>query len=321
MQGPTTTDVVRALGERTFLTFAGDETYLLYIQGFPLREFCAFEVFDDAQAWRRMQDELLRPIADAAAANGMGLLAGCLVWRASADYLARLGGRDLAAVNRNAVERTRAFVDEWRAGSEAARATPVIINGDIGPRGDGYAVSGPVSVDAAYDYHAPQIEVLARAGVDLLLPLTMTSVPETVGIVRAAERAGLPVLVSATIEPDGKLPDGTPLGDFVTAVDQQTSGTPVGYMVNCVHPSHLGPVLAAAGRAGAPWLARLRGTRANASTKTHAELDNSTELDRGDPAALARGVGELQRDYRLTIVGGCCGTDAEHLARIAAACR
>ena len=251
----------------------------------------------------------------------MGLLAGCLVWRASADYLARLGGRDLAAVNRNAVERTRAFIDEWRAGNEAARATPVIITGDIGPRGDGYAVSGPVSVDAAYDYHAPQVEVLARAGVDLLLPLTMTSLPETVGIVRAAARAGLPVLVSPTIEPDGRLPDGTPLGDFVAAVDQQTSGTPVGYMVNCVHPSHLGPVLAAAARAGAPWLARFRGMRANASTKTHAELDNSTALDRGDPAALARGVADLRHDYRLTIVGGCCGTDADHLARIASACR
>ena len=102
MQGPATTDVVRALSERTFLTFAGDETYLLYIQGFPLREFCAFEVFDDAQAWRRMQDELLRPIADAAAANGMGLLAGCLVWRASADYLARLGGRDNAVTTHDA---------------------------------------------------------------------------------------------------------------------------------------------------------------------------------------------------------------------------
>jgi len=321
VQGPATTDVVRALSERTFLTFAGDETYLLYIQGFPLREFCAFEVFDDAQAWRRMQDELLRPIADAAAANGMGLLAGCLVWRASADYLARLGGRDLTAVNRQAVERTRAFLDEWRTSGEAARATPVIVTGDIGPRGDGYAVSGPVSVGAAYDYHAPQIEVLARAGVDLLLPLTMTNLPETVGIVRAAARAGLPVLVSPTIEPDGRLPDGTPLGDFIAAVDQQTSGTPVGYMVNCVHPSHLGPVLAAAADAGAPWLARFRGTRANASTKTHAELDNSTALDRGDPAALARGVADLQRDYQLTIVGGCCGTDADHLARIASACR
>jgi S-methylmethionine-dependent homocysteine/selenocysteine methylase len=314
-------DIAATLASRTFLTFAGDETYLLYIQGFPLREFCAFEVFADEQAWRRMQDELLRPIADAAAANGMGLLAGCLVWRASADYVARLGAGDVASVNRRAVERTRAFIDEWRAGSAAARDCPVLLSGDIGPRGDGYAVSGPVSADAAYDYHAPQIETLARAGVDLLLPLTMTSLPETVGIVRAAARAGLPVLVSPTIEPDGCLPDATPLGDFISEVDQQTSGTPLGFMVNCVHPSHLAPVLRAAAGAGAPWLARFRGMRANASAKTHAELDDSTALDRGDTAALARGVADLRRDHGLTIVGGCCGTDAEHLAGIAAACR
>src|SRR5262245_51235576 len=221
---PGNVDIGSALARRKFLTWAGDETYLLYIQGFPLREFCAFEVFDDERAWRRMQDDLLRPIADAAAANGMGLLAGCLVWRASADYLARLGGRDLAAENERAVDRTRAFIDEWRAGNPAARDCPVVLCGDIGPRGDGYAVSGPGSVGAAYDYHAPQIDALARAGIDLLLPLTMTSLPETVGIVRAAERARLPVLVSPTIEPDGCLPDGTPLGDFVTSVDRQTAG-------------------------------------------------------------------------------------------------
>jgi hypothetical protein len=92
-----------------------------------------------------MQDELLRPIADTAAASGMGLLAGSLVWRASADYVARLGAGDPAAVNQRAVARTRAFIDEWRAGKPAARACPVILTGDIGPRGDGYAVSGPVS--------------------------------------------------------------------------------------------------------------------------------------------------------------------------------
>jgi homocysteine S-methyltransferase len=321
MQTPGKIDVTSALASRTFLTFAGDETYLLYIQGFPLREFCAFEVFGDDHAWRRMQDELLRPIADAAAANGMGLLAGSLVWRASSDYVTRLDAGDVAAVNRRAVERTRAFLDEWRAGNPAARDCPVVLTGDIGPRGDGYAVSGPVSTGAAYDYHAPQVETLARLGVDLLLPLTMTSVPETVGIVRAAARAGLPVLVSATVEPDGHLPDGTPLGDLIGAVDQQTSGYPIGYMVNCVHPSHLAPTLRAAAGAGAPWLARFRGVRANASAKTHAELDNSTSLDRGDPEALARGVAELRRDHGMTIVGGCCGTDAEHLAGIAAACR
>jgi S-methylmethionine-dependent homocysteine/selenocysteine methylase len=43
-----------------------------------------------------------------------------------------------------------------------------------------------VSVEAAYAYHAPQIEALAAAGIDLLLPLTMTGLAETLGILKAA---------------------------------------------------------------------------------------------------------------------------------------
>jgi homocysteine S-methyltransferase len=309
------------LFERTFLTFGGNETYLLFIQGFPLREFCAFEVVDQHEAWNRMEDALLRPIADAAAARGIGLLTDCFVWRASPDYVTRLGAPGVARVNERAVGRTRDFVERWRSSSEAARACPVIVAGDLGPRGDGYAVSGAVSVEAAYDYHAVQVEALARAGIDLLMPLTMTSVGETLGILRAAQHAALPALVSPTIETDGKLPDGTPLGDFVTAVDEATSSYAASFMVNCAHPSHLEPTLRAAADRGEPWLARLRGLRANASAKTHAELDNSTELDRGDPHALGQSLADLQSTYGLSILGGCCGTDAEHLRCIAAACR
>ena len=319
---PGTTDIVSAIfAQRTFLTFPGCETYLLYIQGFPLREFCAFEIVDDERAWQRMEDDLLRPVADAAAARGFGLLADGFVWRASADYVARLGATGVAAVNQRAIERVRDFVARWRTTSDAAGACPVLVTGDLGPRGDGYAATGTVSIDAAYDYHAPQVDALAGAGVDLLVPLTMTSLPETLGILRAAELAKLPVLVSPTIEPDGKLPDGTPLGEFVTTVDDATHGYPLAFMVNCVHPSHLAPVLRAAAERDETWLTRFRGLRANASAQTHAELDASTALDRGDPATLARGLADLQREHGLTIVGGCCGTDAEHLACIASACR
>jgi S-methylmethionine-dependent homocysteine/selenocysteine methylase len=311
--------LTRALSQRTFLTYGGSETYLLFLQKFPLREFASFEVVDDDAAWERMERELLAPIADAAAARGLGLLADSFVWRASDDYVRRLGAGAVADVNARAVRRSRAFLERWRASSDAARATPVLLSGDLGPRGDGYAASGSVTVDAAYEYHAPQVEALARAGVDLLVPLTMTSLNETLGILRATARAGLPALVSPTIEPDGTLPDGTPLGAFITAVDDATSGAPLGFMVNCAHPTHLAPTLTDAAAAGAPWLSRLRGLRANASAKTHAELDDSTELDRGDPAALARGIADLRRAHAFTIVGGCCGTDAEHLRLMAEA--
>ena len=194
--------------------------------------------------------------------------------------------------------------------------------GDLGPRGDGYALGSgeAVSAEAAYDYHAPQVDALASAGVDLLVALTMTSVNETLGVVRAAERAKLPLLVSPTVETDGTAPDGLALGDFVVSVDQASSGYPVAYMANCAHPLHITPALHRAAEQGARWLDRFRGLRANASTKSHVELDNSTELDRGDPVALARAMAELRRAFGFTIVGGCCGTDAEHLRAIAEAC-
>ncbi len=315
--------VATMLSSRLFLTFGGNETYLLFVQGYPLREFCAFEVTGDEPVWQRLESGLLRPIADAAAERGLGLITDCMVWRASPDYVDRLGHGDLgvAGVNRRAVQRTKRFVDEWRASSEAARACPVILGADLGPRGDGYAVgAGAASVEAARDYHSPQVEALASAGIDLLIPLTMTSVNETIGVVRAAQRAGVPVLISPTVETDGSVPDGTSLGDFIAAVDEATSGYPVGYMANCAHPSHLEPTLRAAADSNAPWLERFRGLRANASTKTHLELDNSTELDRGNPDDLARRMDEPRRAYGLTILGGCCGTDAEHLRAIAEAC-
>ena len=61
--------------------------------------------------------------------------------------------------------------------------------------------------------------------------------------------------------------------------------------------------------------------RANASTKSHAELDEATELDQGDPAELGRQYAQLKRRLPgLNVLGGCCGTDHRHVERIAAEC-
>jgi S-methylmethionine-dependent homocysteine/selenocysteine methylase len=313
------------LASRPFLTFAGIETYLLFLQGFPLREFCAFELADDESAWQAMERTFLRPIADAAARHGFGLITDSLVWRASTDYVTRLGhtAKGVIGVNRQAVARMRRSVDDWRAASGVTATTcPIVLAGDLGPRGDGYALAagGPVPIDAAHAYHLPQVEALAEAGIDLLVALTMTSANEAIGVVQAAEEHGLPVLVSPTVETDGTIPDGSPLGDFIATVDDATGGYPAGFMVNCAHPLHLEPALRTAADAGAGWLGRFRGLRANASTKSHAELDEATELDRGDVADLAARLAAMRARYGLTVLGGCCGTDAEHLRAIAARC-
>jgi S-methylmethionine-dependent homocysteine/selenocysteine methylase len=311
---------------RPYLTVGGTETYLIFLQDHPLREFCAFELFEDEEAFAEYERGFLRPTADAAAEHGFGLVVDGLVWRASPDWLEKLGypAQDLARINRNAIARMHQFIREWRAArGVTAEQVPMLVAGEIGPRGDGYKIEGdgPVNVEAAQAYHAAQVAALAAAEVDAVGALTMTSLTETIGIVRAARERRLPVFVSPTVETDGSLPDGSSLGTFVQEIDAATEGYPSFYMVNCAHPTHLRPTLDAARKSGAAWLSRLKGLRANASTMSHEELDNSETLDAGDPPDLAARMASLQRDFGFSVLGGCCGADASHICAIAHACR
>lgn len=229
-------------------------------------------------------------------------------WRASLDWGARLGYSpdEMAAVNRRSVDFIRDLAVEFAD-------VPTVLNGAIGPRGDGYVAGDAMSVAEATAYHALQTRAFAEAGADMVSAVTMTNVPEAVGVVAAAVSAGLPVAVSFTVETDGVLPSGEPLGAAIEAVDDQTDGAPAYYMVNCAHPTHFDHVLDGGG-----WVSRIRGIRANASDASHEELDEAVELDRGDVDDLARRYARLQDVLPpLAVVGGCCGTDHEHISAIA----
>lgn len=91
-------------------------------------------------------------------------------------------------------------------------------------------------------------------------------------MVWAATEVDVPIAVSFTVETDGLLPDGGRLLDAVAAVDRATDGAAAYFGVNCAHPEHLRRALA--GTSAAP--ARLRCFRANASRRSHAELDRAT---------------------------------------------
>jgi homocysteine S-methyltransferase len=151
----------------------------------------------------------------------------------------------------------------------------------------------------------------------MMTAVTMTHVEEAVGITRAAVDAGIPVAVSFTVETDGRLPSGQSLGDAISQVDDVTAGAPSYFLVNCAHPTHFHQVLERG--AGSDWLGRIKGVRANASTMSHAELDSATELDRGDIVDLAEWYHRLYGLIDLRVVGGCCGTDHEHIDAIASA--
>jgi S-methylmethionine-dependent homocysteine/selenocysteine methylase len=244
----------------------------------------------------------------------MGFVAESPTWRANPDWGARVGydKSGLAAANRAAIGLMRALRDAYQT-----EHTPVVISGNIGPRGDGYAGGTAMTADAAQAYHAWQIGVLRDAGADLISAFTMTNVNEAIGVANAARAAGLPCVISFTVETDGRLPAGDHLGDAIDAVDIATGDAPAYYMINCAHPSHFHPVLDE--RAG--WMARVGGVRANASSLSHAELDGATRLHDGNAFELGEQYGALRRRFpHITVLGGCCGTDHRHVESIALAC-
>lgn len=295
------------LDGRLWMTDGGLETSLLFLQGVDLPEFAAFPLLDDPEGRRELRT-YYEPYFHAARSHGIGMVLDTPTWRANPDWAARLGwSREaLARVNTESVR----FVGELAA----EFAIEAVINGAIGPRGDGYVVGAAMSEGEATRYHALQTQALADGGTDMVTAVTMTYAAEAIGVTRAAADAGLPVAISFTVETDGHLPSGQLLGDAIEAVDTATDAEPAYYMVNCAHPSHFEDVLAASDR----WKERIAGIRANASRASHAELDAADELDRGNP-------GELAEDYRrlaklvpnLALVGGCCGTDSEHIRALA----
>jgi S-methylmethionine-dependent homocysteine/selenocysteine methylase len=245
-----------------------------------------------------------------AADSGTGFIIESATWRASPDWGDVLGfsRAALAHANRRAVEslvNVRATLDT---------EDDVVISGCIGPRGDGYDGTARMEARQARDYHSEQVQTFAGTDADMVHAMTMTYPDEAVGVVLAAREAELPVAISFTVETDGVLPDGTGLGEAIERVDDATGGAAAYFAINCAHPTHFADVLDET----APWTHRLRGLRANASRKSHAELDESESLDAGDPVELGAQYADLRAACpNLTILGGCCGTDVRHLRAIA----
>jgi S-methylmethionine-dependent homocysteine/selenocysteine methylase len=174
-----------------------------------------------------------------------------------------------------------------------------------------------MSREEALRYHRAQILAFEDSAADMVTAITMNYVEEALGIAAAAQEAGLPVAISFTVETDGRLPTGQTLAEAIEEVDAATSGYPAYYMINCAHPSHFAHVL----DPRAAWTRRIRGLRANASRKSHAELNESPELDIGNPVEFGSEHAALRKRLpHLSVMGGCCGTDHRHIEQIALAC-
>ncbi|HXG46844.1 MAG TPA: homocysteine S-methyltransferase family protein [Methylomirabilota bacterium] len=296
-----------------FLTDGGLETTLIFHEGLSLPHFAAFDLLKD-EAGTRVLRRYFHRYAELAITRGAGLVLESPTWRANPDWAARLGydAARLAEANRKGI----LLLEEVRAEFERSK-TPIVISGNLGPRGDGYRADSRMTAAQAQAYHAPQVEVFAASRADMVAAFTMNCVEEAIGIARAARAAAVPVTISFTVETDGRLPSGETLADAITRTDAETAAYPAYYMINCAHPSHFAGEL----RAGGAWRNRIRGLRANASKRSHAELDASPDLDIGSPVELAQEYRALRELLPgLTVLGGCCGTDHRHVEAICAAC-
>ena len=297
-----------------FLTDGGIETTLIFHDGQDLPFFAAFDLLKTSDGEEGLR-KYFRTYAQLAQTHQSGLVLETATWRASQDWGDQLGYTPdaLAEANRKCVSILEDIRDEYESVE-----TPIVISGCVGPRGDGYVPTDLMSERQAQDYHRTQVKTFASSAADLVTAITMNYAAEAIGLTRAAQEAAMPVVISFTVETDGRLPTGQSLGEAIQQIDAATSAYPSYFMINCAHPSHFSGIV----QGDEAWANRIRGLRANASIMSHAQLNEATELDAGDPEALGRDYAALKREKLkyLNVFGGCCGTDHRHVHQMALAC-
>jgi len=291
-----------------YLTDGGLETTLIFQRNIPLKHFAAFELLTSKEG-KRALEAYYQPYLQIAQKNKLGFIAETPTWRANADWGVKLGYAhdELAALNKQSVKFIRELVEPFTS------LPHVIISGNLGPRGDGYKTENRMTAVEAKTYHLEQIKTFALADADVVSAFTLTYSDEAIGIVNAAKTVNMPAVISFTVETDGNLPSGESLQQAIEKTDKETACYAEHFMVNCAHPRHFSHVL----QTDEPWKKRIRGIRANASCKSHAELDECEVLDAGDKHLLSAGYLRLfELLPALQIIGGCCGTDHNHLEAI-----
>lgn len=295
---------------RPYMTNGGLETFMVFEKGYDLPCFSSHVLLETDDGRNAIVD-YYEKFLNIAKQSNRGYVIGTETWRLNEGWAGELGlsNEELLKKNIEAVK----FAKQVRSANETDQF-PIVINGIIGPTGDGYVVEHILSVDDAMALHASQIHTLAESGVDMISALTLTHASEAVGIVKIAREIELPVIISFTLETDGHLPSGQSLRDAINEVDNATGSYPIFYMINCAHPDHFKNILVN----DDVLKERVRGIRANASRMSHAELDVAEELDSGNPDELGRLYSELSVSLpNLRLMGGCCGTDHRHVECIA----
>ena len=293
----------------TFMTDGGLETDLIFNKGIDLPEFAAFDLLKNEEGKEVLSKYYLNYL-NVSKQKCSGFILEAPTYRANPDWALKIGYslESLDAMNRAAVQEMEKIRNDYE--NENFK---IAISVCIGPRGDGYSPDNKMSIKMAEEYHSVQIKTIADTNADLVSALTVNYNEEAIGIVNAAKKNNIPVVISYTVETDGKLPSGESLEEAIISLDNITDNYVSYFMINCAHPDHFVNVL----DPDSNWTNRIKGIRANASCKSHSELDESETLDEGDKEQLARRYKHLKTLLpNLNIIGGCCGTDHTHMEEI-----
>jgi S-methylmethionine-dependent homocysteine/selenocysteine methylase len=297
------------LSDFVFLMTAGLETELMFNQGFEIPGLGTHNLLYDPKGRAAIAD-FYRQFLTLAREQGTGFIIGTQTWKAHMHWAEELGAteEELRRANHDSAAFIAGLRDEFSDITE-----PIVLDGIIGPRGDCYAPEEEIAAHEAESYHAKQIGWLAETQVDMITAATLNQTDEAIGIVRAAQRFDLPVIISFTLETDGNLQTGQSLKDAIYAVDEATGSGAAYFMVNCTHPEHFAHLFE-----DSDWSHRIRGVFCNASRKSHAELEASNTLDDGNPVEFGQQHKAMRdRSPWLNVFGGCCGCDIRHVTEIA----
>ncbi|WP_347838165.1 GNAT family N-acetyltransferase [uncultured Draconibacterium sp.] len=222
-------------------------------------------------------------------------------WRANAERVKQ--AKVLESINRDACKFMQNIKNEFIGFEHQVK-----IGGLFGPKNDCYKPEEALSAEEAEQFHAWQINELAQSGVDFLVPETVPALSEALGIARCAAKTGTPYMIGFVINRNGKILDGTTLNKAIESIDWQVEVPPIGYAINCAHPSFFNPE-----QLDSESLSRIIAYNANASSLDHCDLDNADCLHTDNLEEWGEIMLTLNKKYGINILGGCCGTNDAHI--------
>ncbi len=244
---------------------------------------------------------IFRGYLDIANKSGTPFIICTPTWRANKENVYRSGLN--TGINIDSVKFIENLLIEY-----PELINKVLIGGTIGPKNDCYKPDEGLTSNEAQDFHSWQIAQLKEGGVDFVIAETIPNVNEALGIAKACSELNIDYVVSFVISRNGKILDQTNLQTAIDLIDNEVVNKPLGYFVNCAHPSFF-----CANNQPKEIFNRILGFLGNASDLDHCDLDNAIGLHVDDIVNWGNEMLKLNHEYGVKILGGCCGTNANHI--------